>query len=141
MKKDSADYSLYLVTDSTPAILGNKDLGHVVGAALEGGVTVVQYRDKSSDTGVLIDTAKELHALTREHNVPLLINDRVDVALAVGAEGVHIGQDDMSLPTARRLLGPDAIIGVTASTEEEALQACKDGADDLGIGTIYSTQT
>jgi thiamine-phosphate diphosphorylase/hydroxyethylthiazole kinase len=91
----SIDYSLYLVTDSTPAILGDRDLVEVVDSALSGGVTIVQYRDKVSDTSVLVSTARKLHAVTRKHNVPLLINDRVDVALAVGCEGVHIGQDDL----------------------------------------------
>lgn len=86
---------LYLVTDSTPAILGDRDICDVVDRALRGGVTLVQYRDKISDTGVLISTARRLHRITRTHNVPLLINDRVDVALAVGCEGVHLGQDDM----------------------------------------------
>lgn len=90
-----ADYTLYLVTDSTPAILGDKDISDVVDRAIRGGVTVVQYRDKTSDTGALIATARKLHAVTRSHNVPLLINDRVDVALAIGCEGVHLGQDDM----------------------------------------------
>jgi thiamine-phosphate diphosphorylase/hydroxyethylthiazole kinase len=89
------DYSLYLVTDSTPAILGSRNLVDVVEKALAGGVTVVQYRDKVSDTSILISTAKKLHVITRKYNVPLLINDRVDVALAVGCEGVHIGQDDL----------------------------------------------
>ena len=96
MKKEQADYSLYLVTDSTPAILGPKDIVEVVEKALLGGVTCVQYRDKTSDTGILISVAKRLHEVTRKHGVPLLINDRVDVALAVGCEGVHVGQDDMS---------------------------------------------
>ena len=92
----SADYSLYLVTDSTPAILGpDKDLCQVVEAALRGGVTCVQYRDKKSDTAVLVETARRLHAITQRFHVPLLINDRIDVALAVGCEGVHIGQDDL----------------------------------------------
>ncbi len=95
MKANMIDYSLYLVTDSTPAILGNKDLVDVVESALQGGVTVVQYRDKVSDTAQLVSTAQRLHAVTQKHNVPLLINDRVDVALAVGCEGVHIGQDDL----------------------------------------------
>lgn len=100
-----ADYTLYLVTDSTPAILGDKDICDVVDAAIRGGVTIVQYRDKTSDTGALIATARRLHAVTQKHGVPLLINDRVDVALAVGCEGVHLGQDDMgqsfTTPTAR----------------------------------------
>jgi len=92
---ESVNYSLYLVTDSTPAILGERDLVEVVRAAVQGGVTIVQYRDKVSDTAVLVSTARKLHAVTRKLNVPLLINDRVDVALAVGCEGVHIGQDDL----------------------------------------------
>jgi thiamine-phosphate diphosphorylase/hydroxyethylthiazole kinase len=95
MSAVEVDYSLYLVTDSTPAILGGKDIIAVVEAALEGGVTVVQYRDKVSDTAVLVSTARKLHAVTQKYSVPLLINDRVDVALAVGCEGVHIGQDDL----------------------------------------------
>lgn len=90
-----ADYTLYLVTDSTPAILGDKDICDVVDRAIRGGVTIVQYRDKTSDTGDLVATARRLHAVTQRHGVPLLINDRVDVALAVGCEGVHLGQDDM----------------------------------------------
>lgn len=105
------------------------------------GTTIVQYRDKTSDTAEVIQIAKELHKVCRAANVPLLINDRIDVALAVGVEGVHIGQDDMNLKSARKILGPDAIIGVTTNNEEEALQAAQDGADYLGIGTVYATQT
>jgi thiamine-phosphate diphosphorylase / hydroxyethylthiazole kinase len=93
--KPAVDYSLYLVTDSTPAVLGDGDLFEVVEAALRGGVTIVQYRDKCSDTGHQVETARRLHVITKKYNVPLLINDRVDVALAVGCEGVHIGQDDL----------------------------------------------
>ena len=93
----TVDYSLYLVTDSTPAILGDRDLVEVVEAALQGGVTLVQYRDKFSDTGALVSIAKKLHQVTKKYNVPLLINDRVDVALAAGCEGVHIGQDDLGM--------------------------------------------
>lgn len=90
------DYSLYLVTDSTPAILGKRDFYRIVEEALKGGVTCVQLRDKTSDTGKLVDIARRLHRITQSYRVPLLINDRVDVALAVDCEGVHIGQDDMS---------------------------------------------
>ena len=104
MKKADVNYSLYLVTDSTPAILGDKDICDVVGEALQGGVGIVQYRDKTSDTGVLIATARKLHKITRAFNVPLLINDRVDVALAVGCEGVHLGQDDMGKSPRRSYL-------------------------------------
>lgn len=109
----AVDYSLYLVTDSTPAILGEKRLQDVVEAAIEGGryflsgthfaclidaagVTVVQYREKHSDTGDMIETAKDLLKVCQRHNVPLIINDRVDVALAIEAQGVHLGQTDMS---------------------------------------------
>ncbi|KAH9906387.1 TMP-TENI-domain-containing protein [Xylariomycetidae sp. FL2044] len=141
LKKDNVDYSLYLVTDSTPAILGDKDICAVVESALQGGVTCVQYRDKTSDTSVLVDVGRRLHVLTKKHGVPLLINDRLDVALAVGCEGVHIGQDDVDLPTARRILGEDAIIGVTVSNAEETEAACKGGADYLGIGTVFATPT
>jgi thiamine-phosphate diphosphorylase/hydroxyethylthiazole kinase len=137
----AVDYSVYLVTDSTPAILGDKDLLAVVQAAVDGGVTIVQYRDKTSDTADLVRIAKGLHKITKAANIPLLINDRLDVALAAGVEGVHIGQDDVDLKTARKLLGPDAIIGVTANSEEEAVVAARDGADYLGIGTVYATPT
>ena len=97
MTSKVVDYSLYLVTDSTPAILGDRDLVEVVEKACQGGVTIVQFREKLSDTAQLIATGRKLHEITRKHNVPLLINDRVDVALAVGCEGVHIGQDDIGV--------------------------------------------
>lgn len=139
--KHQANYSLYLVTDSTPALLGTRSLASVVRAAIEGGVTLVQYRAKNTDTAAMIAEARALHAVTRELRVPLLINDRVDVALAVGCEGVHVGQDDVSVAEARRLLGPDSIIGVTAASVEEALRGCADGADYLGIGTVFATST
>ena len=87
--------SLYLVTDSTEPILGHRSLVDVVRSAVEGGVSIVQYRDKTSETAQLIETAKQLHEVTAKYHVPLLINDRIDVALAIGAEGVHIGQDDI----------------------------------------------
>ena len=135
------NYSLYLVTDSTQAILGDKDLASVVEAAVEGGVTVVQYRDKKSETASLIRMGKRLRAITKKYNVPLLINDHVGVAQAVGADGVHLGQEDMDLGTARRILGSDAIIGVTANNLSEAVVAASGGASYLGIGTVYATPT
>lgn len=92
---------------------------HVAGLTFLG-VTIVQYRDKTSDTGVLISTAKKLHEKCKAHGIPLLINDRVDVALAVGCEGVHLGQDDMNVVEARRILGEGRIIGATVSSIEEA---------------------
>jgi thiamine-phosphate diphosphorylase/hydroxyethylthiazole kinase len=104
-------------------------------------VTVVQYRDKTSDTAILIATATALHQLCKQHNIPLIINDRVDVALAVDCEGVHLGQDDMDITSARTILGPDKIIGATVSSVEEARKAVQQGADYLGIGTLYATNT
>ncbi|KAB8219944.1 Hydroxyethylthiazole kinase family-domain-containing protein [Aspergillus novoparasiticus] len=133
--------SLYLVTDSTPAILKGRDLCTVVEEALKGGVTIVQYRDKKSDTGEQIQTAKKLHQITQKYGVPLLINDRVDVALAAGVEGVHLGQDDMAIEQAKQLLPKDAIIGITAASIEEAQKAIDAGADYLGIGTMFATPT
>ncbi|RFU79980.1 thiamine-phosphate diphosphorylase [Trichoderma arundinaceum] len=141
MDKKKINYGVYLVTDSTPAILGNKDLTKVVEAALQGGVTIVQYRDKHSDRETAVTAARALHEVTKRHGVPLLVNDRVDVAVEVGCEGVHIGQDDMAYEEARKLLGPDKIIGVTASSIQEALKACEAGADYLGLGTVYATAT
>lgn len=92
----SPNYGVYLVTDSTPAILGDKDLLAVVEAALKGGVTCVQYRDKNGERATVLEMARRLHTLSQRFGVPLLINDRVDVAVEIGCEGIHIGQDDMS---------------------------------------------
>jgi thiamine-phosphate diphosphorylase / hydroxyethylthiazole kinase len=139
--RSSINWSLYLVTDSTPALLGTKDLVDVVEKALAGGVGIVQYREKHADTRVMIDVASKLHAVTRKYKVPLLINDRLDVCQAVGAEGVHIGQDDMDITQAREILGSGAIIGVTASSPQEAERALANGADYLGIGTTFATPT
>ncbi|KAL4911004.1 hypothetical protein BDW74DRAFT_164683 [Aspergillus multicolor] len=135
------DLSVYLVTDSTDPILKGRDLCAVVEKAVKGGVTVVQYRDKKSDTGAQIETARKLHRITQAHGVPLIINDRVDVALAVGAEGVHLGQDDMLISEAKKLLPKDTIIGISASSIEEAQAAVAAGADYLGIGTLFATPT
>ena len=105
------------------------------------GVTIVQYRDKVSGTAELVQTATQLHTVTRRYGVPLLINDRVDVALAIDAEGVHLGQDDLDLVSARRLMGPEAIIGVTCSNVDEAYAAAVNGCDYIGIGTLFATST
>ncbi|PSK51701.1 hypothetical protein B9Z65_2968 [Elsinoe australis] len=144
MDASRVDYSLYLVTDNTPAILGSKDLVEVVRAAVEGGTTIVQLRDKTSETTDLIRIATELREICNKYNVPLIINDRVDVALASDADGVHLGQEDMGILTARKLFeqsGKKGIIGATVSSIEEAQKACKHGADYLGIGTVFATPT
>ncbi|KAM4060179.1 hydroxyethylthiazole kinase family protein [Hirsutella rhossiliensis] len=138
----TVDYSVYLVTDSRPAILApGRRLAHVVDAALRGGATAVQLRDKLGSDADVAAQARELLGLTRARGVPLLINDRVGVALEVGCEGVHLGQDDMDVAQARRMLGPGKIIGVSARSPAEAVAACDAGADYLGIGTVFSTTT
>ncbi|PHH82755.1 hypothetical protein CDD82_4920 [Ophiocordyceps australis] len=139
--KKRIDCSVYLVTDSTPAVLGTRDLLSVVEEALRGGVTAVQLRDKKGQHEQMVATARALHALTSKFDVPLLINDNVDVAVEVDCEGLHIGQDDMKLALARKMLGAGKIIGVSASTAAEAIAACRDGADYLGLGTVYATPT
>ncbi|KAK4509034.1 DNA helicase [Mucor velutinosus] len=134
------DYSLYLVTDRSLVPEGKTFLGQIE-RALEGGVTLVQLREKDTETGPFIDFAFKVKALTRKFGVPLIINDRIDVAQAVDAEGVHIGQDDMPLTRAREILGPHKIIGVSCNTEQEAAIAIRDGADYLGIGAVWFTST
>jgi thiamine-phosphate diphosphorylase/hydroxyethylthiazole kinase len=134
------DYSLYLVTDRSLVPEGKSFLGQIE-RALEGGTTLVQLREKDTDTGAFIDFALQVKELTRRFEVPLIINDRLDVALAIDAEGVHIGQDDMPLKEARRILGPKKIIGVSCNNEEEAAIAIADGADYLGIGAVWFTST
>ncbi|KAJ1718547.1 thiamine biosynthetic bifunctional enzyme [Coemansia erecta] len=116
-------------------------LADIVSSAILGGVTIVQLREKTMSTQAFLTTARAVHQVTQRHNVPLLINDRIDVALAVDAEGVHIGQDDMPLATARRLLGPDKIIGVSVGSPDEAREAIEASADYLGIGPCFDTKT
>ncbi|WBW49780.1 hydroxyethylthiazole kinase [Peptoniphilus equinus] len=134
----SFDPTLYLITDNR---LFQGDLLSAVEAALQGGVSLVQLRDKSSDTRDITAVAKALLTLCRRYDVPLLIDDRVDVAMAVGADGVHLGQKDLPVAAARKLLGPDAIIGATAKTVDAALDAQRQGADYLGVGALFTTIT
>lgn len=140
MAHKSVDYSLYLVTDSNLVPEGTTLLNQIE-RALEGGVTIVQLREKNLDTGPFIELARQVQQITRKFNVPLLINDRLDVALAVDADGVHIGQDDMPMRQARQLLGPKKIIGVSVNTVEEAKEAIQAGADYLGVGAVWDTST
>ena len=133
------DPTLYFITDSTE-YTGEEFLRRVK-AGLEGGATLLQLREKDRSTREYIETAEKVHELTRAYNVPLIIDDRLDVALAVGAEGVHLGQSDMPVATARRIAGPDMIIGATAKTVEQAKEAEAQGADYLGVGAIYPTTT
>lgn len=137
--KPVVDYSIYLVTDE--ACLHGRPLLECVEEALAAGVTLVQYRAKAADGGVLYAEACKLKELCDKYNVPLIINDRLDIALAVGAAGVHLGQDDLPCAVARRLLGEDFIIGVSAHNPAEAVQAVSEGADYLGCGAVFGTAT
>lgn len=137
--KPAIDYSIYLVTDE--ACLHGRPLLGCVEEALAAGVTLVQYRAKAADGGVLYAEACKLKELCDKYNVPLIINDRLDIALAVGAAGVHLGQDDLPCAVARRLLGEDFIIGVSAHNPAEAVQAVSEGADYLGCGAVFGTAT
>lgn len=132
---------LYLVTDSDLLVSSARSLEDHIEQAVLGGVNVVQLREKEASTRDFIIQAKALLKICHKHKVPLVINDRVDVALAVGADGVHIGQDDMNCVEARKLLGPNVFIGVSVNNLQEARQAVSDGADYLGVGAVYDTMT
>ena len=131
--------TLYFITDST-CVTENRFLP-VVEAACRGGATIVQLREKDRSTREYLDLARSTHEITAKYGIPLIIDDRVDVAMAIGAEGVHVGQSDMPACDARRILGPEKIIGVTAKTVPQAIEAYEQGADYLGCGAIYPTTT
>lgn len=139
MNKSKINYALYLVTDRD--ILGKRDLCECVEKAILGGVSLVQLREKDLCSKDFYETAQNIKKITDQYKVPFIINDRLDIALAVDADGLHIGQEDLPLPVARRLLGPDKIIGVSASNLSEALAAEQAGADYLGVGAIFATPT
>lgn len=139
MKCDPKDLLLYAVTDRH--WLNGRTLVDVVKESLDGGVTMIQLREKSLDEGKFLEEAKELQALCRERHVPFIVNDNVDIAKAMDADGVHVGQDDMAVLDARAKLGPDKLIGVSAHTVEEALLAEKQGADYLGVGAVFPTSS
>lgn len=137
--KAEVDYSIYLVTDED--CLKGRALLPCVEEALAAGVTLVQYRAKHADGSKLYAEASALKKLCDKYSIPLIINDRLDVAQAVGAAGVHLGQDDLPCAVARRILGSDFIIGVSAHNPKEALKAAQDGADYLGCGAVFGTAT
>jgi thiamine-phosphate pyrophosphorylase len=137
--KKSIDYRLYLVTDRN--VLGNRDLIQSVEEAIQGGATVVQLREKNCSSLDFYHLALQLKEVTSKYGVPLIINDRLDIALAVKADGLHIGQEDLPLTVVKTIVGYDMIIGVSANTLEEALLAEKQGADYVGIGAVYPTDT
>ena len=133
------DWSLYLVTDA-PLSLGRSHR-QVVEAAIAGGVTVVQYREKGATTRRMVEEAHGLRELCRRRAVPFIVNDRLDVALAVDADGLHVGQDDLPASLARRLIGRGKLLGVSAESPEEAVRAQADGADYVGASPIFATPT
>lgn len=135
----SGDWSLYVITDA--AVIGDRSLVHVVEAALRGGAGVVQYREKRKSTRRMVEEASALTALCRHYGAVFIVNDRIDVALAVEADGVHLGQDDMPLDLARRLLGPHRLIGVTVHNRKEMEEAQNGGADYLSLAPVFATLT
>ncbi|MBQ3921306.1 MAG: thiamine phosphate synthase [Firmicutes bacterium] len=137
MKK--LDTSLYFITDST--LFEEEEFLRRVEAALKGGVTLMQIREKDRSTREYMALAKRTHELAEKYGVPLIVDDRLDVAMAIGAEGVHLGQSDMPIDVARRIYGNEKIVGATAKTVPQALEAYSQGADYLGVGAIFPTTT
>lgn len=133
------DTTLYFITDSS-TVPAEKFLPSVE-AACKGGATIIQLREKNKSTREYMELAASVHEITCRYNVPLIIDDRVDVALAIGAEGVHVGQTDMPVAVARKLMGPGKIVGATTKTVPQALEAYEQGADYCGVGAIYPTTT
>ena len=131
------DMLLYAVTDR--AWTGEKTLMEQVKEALDGGITFLQLREKELGEEEFLREAKDMKALAAAYHIPFIINDNVELALAIGADGVHVGQDDMEAGKVREKLGPDKIIGVSAHSVEEAVEAEKNGADYLGAGAVFST--
>ncbi len=139
MKCDKKHMLLYAVTDR--AWTEEKTLYQQVEEALRGGVTCVQLREKVMDYEEFLQEAKEIHALCLQYGVPFIVNDNVEVAVACGAEGIHVGQEDMSAGDVRRLVGDGMILGVSVHTVEEARKAVRNGADYLGLGAVFPTRT
>lgn len=132
------DLSLYLVTDKSNDV---EKFLNTIEEAIKGGVSVVQIREKTADTLDFYNLAIKVKEITTKYNVPLIINDRVDVALAIDADGVHVGQSDMPCDVTRKLVGNDKIVGVSAATISEAKKAEADGADYIGTGAVFPTAT
>lgn len=133
------DYSVYLVTDRELA-RGRTTL-EIARAAIRGGVSCIQLREKTCSTREFIDEALAIRSLLARHEIPLIINDRVDVALAVKADGIHLGQKDMTCSMARKIIPESMIVGISVESLDDAIAAQKDGADYLGVSPIYSTPT
>ncbi len=137
--KSKIDYTLYLVTDRD--LMSTKTLEEAVEQAIMGGCTLVQLREKTSSSREFYQTALKVKEITDKYKVPLIINDRVDIALAVDADGVHVGQSDLPAAVVRKIIGKDKILGVSAGSVENAIEAQRDGADYIGVGALFSTST
>ena len=137
MNCDKKDLLLYAVTDRH--WLNGRELVDVVKESIDGGVTMLQLREKTLEEDKFLEEAKLLQALCRERKIPFIINDNVDIAVAMDADGVHVGQSDMEALDVRAKVGPDKIVGVSAQTVEQALLAEKHGADYLGVGAVFPT--
>lgn len=135
----NVDYTLYLCTDSR--LMSCATVEESVERAVKGGVSVVQLREKNASSREMFELAKRVKKITDKYGVPLIINDRLDICLAADAAGVHLGQSDLPCSEARRILGSEKIIGVSAATPEEAAKAQADGADYLGVGAVFATST
>ncbi|MFP9192066.1 thiamine phosphate synthase [Natronosalvus vescus] len=139
MAVDPSEWRTYLVTQES--ISTGRSTLEIVEAALEGGIDVVQLREKEMSAHDRYELGRTLRDRTRAAGVPLIVNDRVDLALAIDADGVHVGQSDLPVPVARELLGSDRIVGCSASTVAEARRTEADGADYLGVGAVYGTSS
>jgi thiamine-phosphate pyrophosphorylase len=139
IQRKEIDYSLYLVTDR--GLSRGRSTPDVVAAAVRGGATVVQLREKTADTREFVEEAMAIQGFLSARGVPLIINDRIDVAQAVDADGVHLGQKDMPIDLARKLVGPDMIVGISAESVADAVAAEQAGADYLGVSPIFDTPT
>jgi thiamine-phosphate pyrophosphorylase len=133
------DYSLYAITERS--YIGKRNLVDAVEEAIKAGITVLQLREKDITSREFYHLALQLRELTKAYGIPFIINDRVDIALAVDADGVHVGQDDLPADVVRKIIGKEKIMGVSAKTVEEAIKAEKDGADYLGVGAIFPSPT
>jgi thiamine-phosphate pyrophosphorylase len=139
LKVDKSSMLLYAVTDRTR--LKGRSLTDVVEEAIKAGITFLQLREKHLDNDSFLQLAREIKSITDKYKIPYVINDNVEVAMSCGADGVHVGQDDMAARDARRIIGPDKILGVSAQTVEQAVLAEKNGADYIGVGTVFPTST
>ena len=133
------DFKLYVIIDRKSS--GGRDLAYLAQEAIEGGADMIQLRDKDSSASEILKVGRAIRDLTRKKKIPFIINDRVDIAVAVGADGVHLGQDDLPIEAARSMMGSGKLIGLSTHSLPQALEAEKKGADYIGVGPIFSTPT